>query len=514
MYKKYYVFIVFCILIGLTGIFLYSQEQTQVKKIKWKVLSAVARNTSIYQNGMEKFAEDVKIISDGLFEIEYFAAPEYKEIDRYDVFDAVSRGTVEMGFGNSTFWKEKNELPGSEFMYAVPFGLSAKDMYAWLYRGSGLELWREMFEPFNVIPFPIGNTGGAMGGWFRSEIKRDFNFSGVKIRAVGLTAKVYKKLEAIIPEKSMKAADALAAYNNGNLDAIVGLGPFSDQGFHFYQGTKYYYYPGWQEPGGVISLIINKKLFERLPLKFQKTIEIACGNTYQYISNQFDSMNSKALRELVEKEGVLLKKIPPEVLDKFREKSKEVLDEEAMKSPQFAKIYRAFKKFKEDNVNSGWSKIVDETVYSEPASSNISETTVSKFIERLSDSELAKARQIGKNNVFISFSGDGLFASWAFQPTPAFSDEIAHIAKIILDNSFSIKSIIVEGHAATDGFENKNLEVSKKRADAVAEILTANGIDKSLIKVIAYGENYPIITPDDTEQKRRINRRVEIVIEF
>ncbi|NIM12329.1 MAG: hypothetical protein GTO45_09465 [Candidatus Aminicenantes bacterium] len=134
-----------------------------MKYTLWKIVSVVARNMPIYQNGIEKFANDVKVISNGQLYIEIYSAGEYENIKPYDVFDAVSMGKVEMGFGTSPYWGGE-KIPGSNFLYAVPFGLSARDMHAWLYRGGGLKLWREMYEPFNLIPFPVGNTGGAMGG--------------------------------------------------------------------------------------------------------------------------------------------------------------------------------------------------------------------------------------------------------------------------------------------------------------------------------------------------------------
>ncbi|MCX6583588.1 MAG: phosphate ABC transporter substrate-binding/OmpA family protein [Candidatus Aminicenantes bacterium] len=506
MAKKYYVFTILLVLIGLITSSAIAQYPEQ-RIPKWKVVSVYPANVPIFNNGIEKFARDVKTVSNGQLDIQVFAAREpiadiNKPLEPYDVFKAVSEGTVEIGFGNSAYWAE-DKIPGSEFMYSIPFGLSAKDMYAWLYRGGGLELWREIYAPFNIIPFPVGDTGGAMGGWFKKKIEKISDFYGMNIRTSGFTAQVYQKLGTNI--KWLIAIEALDAYNKGNIEAIILQGPYTDQNYRFYQGPKYYYYPGWQEPCGILSIIINRKAWEKLPANLQKTIETVCGNTYQYISNQSDSMNSIALKEL-QKEGVMLKEFPPEVLGEFRRLSTEVLEDEAKKSAQFDRIYRAFKKFKEGNVDSGWNKIVYGADYAE--------TTASKLIEGLGNSRVANARQAGNNSLVITLSGDISFASWAFQPTPALSAEITRIAKIISDYSLSIKSIRVEGHSATDGSDCSNWEISKKRANAVSELLIDNGIDKSLIKVIAYGEDYPIIFPDDTEQKRSINRRVEIVIEF
>lgn len=508
MYKKYYAFTLLCASIlfnGALGSFIHSENTVKGKQneFNWKVLGVFARNTPIYQQGMEKFAKDVFDISNGQLNIEYFAAKEYKGIERSEVFDLVSGGVVEMGFGTSIDWAS-DRIPGSDFWYAVPFGLNAKGMYAWLHRGGGLEIWRETYEQFNLIPFPVGNIGGAMGGWFRNKIEEISQIKGITIRTWGLHSKVMIALGAKTNSKT--AAKALDDYNKGEMDAIVGLGPFSDQMFKFYRGPKYYYYPGWQEPGGVLSLIINKNAWKKLPEHLQKTIEIVCGNTYHYIYNQFESMNSKALKEFKNIEDVKLIEFPPEVMDEFRRLTKEVLEEESAKNKDFKRIYEAFKKFKKENIDSGWDKILDDSVYSE---------RMLELISELSNSKVVKARQKGNNSVIITLSGDLSFSSNSAIPKPALSSEIKRSAKIIRDYSTSIKLIKVEGHTDSVGDEMVNWKLSMNRAIAVKELLIENDIGSPLlIKAIPYGPSVPIVLDEKNEEDRRQNRRVEIIIEF
>jgi TRAP-type mannitol/chloroaromatic compound transport system substrate-binding protein len=499
MSKKYYAFTLLGLLILLTGTFGHTQNPVK-EKIKWDMVSVWPRNNPIYQNGMEKLAKDITAISNGQIEIKYYADGEFEDIESSDVFYAVSGGKVEMGFGNSIYWAA-DKIPGSDFWYAVPFGLSAKDMHAWLFRGGGLEIWRDIYEPFNIIPFPVGNTGSAMGGWFRNRIKSITDFKYMNIRMTGLHAKVMQKLGAI--PKWMQLYYALEAYEKGDLDTIVGLGPYFDLWYRLNRGPKYYYYPGWQEPCGVLSLIINKKAWEFLPEHLQKTIDVVCGNTYQYIYNQFEHMNSLALKEL-QREGVELIEFPPDVMDYFRRLTKEVLEEEAAKNKAFKRIYEAFKKFKEENIDSGWGKIHDGAVYSE---------RMLELISELSNSKVAKARQKGNNSVIITFSGDLSFSSNSAIPKPALSSEIKRSAKIIREYSTSIKLIKVEGHTESQGDACSNWQLSKDRAYAVVKLLIENGIKNSLIKAIPYGAESPI-ADNNTLEGRRQNRRVEIIIEF
>ena len=68
------------------------------------------------------------------------------------VFDAVSSGSVQMGHSGAYYWKGK--IPAAQFFAGVPFGLNAKEMNAWVNRGGGLEIWRELYKPFNIYPIP------------------------------------------------------------------------------------------------------------------------------------------------------------------------------------------------------------------------------------------------------------------------------------------------------------------------------------------------------------------------
>ena len=76
----------------------------------------------------------------------------------------------------------KAKFPQHSFFAGVPFGFTADEINAWVNRGGGLELWEELYKPFNMKPLPGGNTGTQMFGWFNKEINSLDDIKGLKMR--------------------------------------------------------------------------------------------------------------------------------------------------------------------------------------------------------------------------------------------------------------------------------------------------------------------------------------------
>ena len=85
----------------------------------------------------------------------------------FGVVDAVSNATVEMAHTAAYYFFGKDET--FALGCAIPFGLNARQMAAWTFDGNGLKLIREFYRDYNMLNFPLGNTGAQMGGWFRKR---------------------------------------------------------------------------------------------------------------------------------------------------------------------------------------------------------------------------------------------------------------------------------------------------------------------------------------------------------
>lgn len=511
MFKKYQTIRVLFVLFLLVYLFIYPQSKDQ-QIFKWKMVTAWPKDMPIFQESAEKFARDVNKLTNGKLDIQVFAYGKYpgiiKEKKLVDIFNAVSKGDVQMGHAAPYYWAEK--APGCEFFGTIPFGLNAQGMNSWLYGGGGLELWRKLYEPFNIIPFPVGNSGPAMGGFFKKKIgKIDVNgdienIKGIKIRIAGFGSKVYQKAGA--DTVLLPASEIFDNFKEGSLDAAVFQGPFHDRELKLNKGARYYYYPGWHEPGVVLELIINKAAWENLPPDLQEAIQTAAVNSYYYIYTQFESVNYRVYREMKGDKEIELIEFPADVMNKFRQLTDEVLEEES-KNPQIGRIYDAYKNFVSKNRE--WLNVTDYD-YGGPG------PIISKFTDDMEKlkSENIEVRMIENNRVTISLIGNAKFDYQSVESNESMKELIAGIAKIISNYTGYIKTIKVEDYTYDWKNVDDNIYQSLLRAGKIKKLLTT-GIGTINIPIEVFPRE--TISKKQTEKNRRENiknNRVEIIIEF
>jgi len=293
--------------------------------------------------GAEYLAGLIEKLSHGRIKVKVFGANEL--VPALQVFDAVSSGSAQMGHGAAYYWKGK--LPAASFFSSVPFGLSPQEMNAWLLKGGGLELWQELYAPFNLLPMPGGNTDAQMAGWFNKEINSVEDLKGLKMRIPGLGGEVLKRAGGN-PEL-LPGGEIFSALQMGRIDAAEFVGPYNDLAFGFYKAAKYYYYPGWHEPGTTLETLINKQAFEQLPADLQEIVKGACLQANADMLAEFAQRNSEALKILIEEHGVQVKRLPQEVLDHLQKISEQVVAEQGQSDELAKRIYQSYLSFKQSS---------------------------------------------------------------------------------------------------------------------------------------------------------------------
>ena len=325
------------------------------EKFRWKMVTTWPPHFPILGIGAEKFAQWVEEMSGGRLKIRVYGGGEL--IPPLEGFDAVSQGVAEMCHGAAYYWAGK--APATQFFAGLPFGMNAQQQNAWLYSGGGLALWEELYVPFNVVPMPAGNTGVQMGGWFNREINSIDDFKGLKMRIPGLGGKVISKAggSAVLSA----GGEIYTNLERGVIDATEWVGPFHDQLMGFHKAAKYYYYPGWHEPGGLLELIINKSAFQSLPVDLQAIVRAAAARTNLWILCEFESKNYAALKELVDKHDVDLRRFPDEVIAQLRTYTEEAIAELTASDAPSKKVYASYSAFQSDV--STWAELSEKMYY-------------------------------------------------------------------------------------------------------------------------------------------------------
>ena len=351
------------LIILLSSIFLFSCSPEEISNtsneiketFKWRMVTTWPKNYPGVGLGAENLAKLVDEMSDGRLQIKVFGNGEL--VPALEVFDTVSRGSVEMGHGAAYYWIGK--VPAAQFFTAIPFGLNAQEMNAWLHYGGGQELWEELYEPFNLIPMAGGNTGVQMAGWFNKEINSLNDLKGIRMRIPGMAGEVFTRAggEAVL----MPGSEIFTNLQTGVIDAAEWIGPYNDLTFGFHQAAKYYYYPGWHEPGPTLETLVNKEAFNSLPKDLQVILVTASRAVNQDMLDEYTARNNQALISLINDHGIELRKLPDDVLAEFKKITDELLLEMTEKDDASRKIYKSLSEFQK-NV-SDYHEISEKALY-------------------------------------------------------------------------------------------------------------------------------------------------------
>lgn len=326
-----------------------SAASDSLPNVEWRMATSWPQSLDTIYGGAETVCNRVKEITGGRFTITPFAAGEI--VGGLEVLDAVQSGAVEAGHTASYYYIGKN--PALAFGTAVPFGLNAQQQNAWLYHGGGLEAIQKIYQEFNVINFPAGNTGGQMGGWFKKEIQTVKDLEGLKMRIPGLGGRVMEALGVNV--QVLPGGEIFLALDRGAIDAAEFVGPYDDEKLGLQNAAEFYYYPGWWEPSATLEVQVNLAAWEKLPPEYQEALKTAAMEANLNMLAKYDALNQKALTKLVTQDNVKLTPYPQEILEAAQKAAFEIYEEDASKDSTFKEVYEQWKLFR-DQV-SAWNEI-------------------------------------------------------------------------------------------------------------------------------------------------------------
>ncbi|RDB44607.1 ABC transporter substrate-binding protein [Halomonas sp. DQ26W] len=307
--------------------------------ITWDMVTSWPTNFPALGTGANDFAERIETLSNGRMRVRVHGAGEL--VPAMEVFDAVAAGTAEMGHSAAYYWRGK--VAASQFFTAVPFGMNTTETNAWLYYGGGQELWDEIYAKHNLKPFPVGNTGAQMAGWFKEEINSLEDMQGLKLRLPGLAGEAMNGIG--VTTVNMAGGEIFTSMQTGVLDAADWVGPYNDMAFGLHQVADYYYTSPWNEPTAVLEGTVNLDAWNALPDDLKAVVTEAARASNLAMISEFAYRNAQALDTLVEEHGVQLRTFPDDVVEALYESSQQVIQNQVENDPDSAKVYESYQAF-------------------------------------------------------------------------------------------------------------------------------------------------------------------------
>lgn len=306
---------------------------------RWRLVTAWPKNFPGLGTGAQRIADAITRMSEGALEVKLYAAGEL--VPAFEIFDAVRQGTAEMGHAGAAYWTGKSK--SLAFFAVVPGGLVAQEQNAWLAYGGGQELWDESYGAFGLKAWPAGNTGTQMGGWFNKQVNSLSDMEGLRMRIPGLAGEVINRAGGVAI--NIPGGEIMSSMQSGVIDAVEFAGPWTDLAFGFHKAAKYYYGPGFHEPGATLELAINKGEWDGLPDHLKAIVQHASEAENQRMLSEFTAGNAVALEALSRDHGVVPAAMPDDVIRALRAISAEVVAETANDGDLPRRIYDNWSKF-------------------------------------------------------------------------------------------------------------------------------------------------------------------------
>lgn len=311
--------------------------QTSGKTFTWKMQSTWTA-ADFHQNNPKNVVERIQRMSGGRLKIDL--QPAGAVVPAAEVLDAVHKGILDAGNAWPGYWYGKH--PAATLFASIPggpYGMSSEDFMSWMYLGGGTKMYNDLLQnemKLNVVAFPSYGETPEPQGWFKNQLKTVEDFKGLKFRAGGMSAEVFKAMGMSVV--TLASGEIVPALERGTIDAAEYSDPSSDMTNGFQDVAKFYHMPGIHQPTGIMEILVNKAKWDELPDDLKAMVEIACEANQGYFVLQMVDRNATDLLKLVNEFGVKVVQTPPAILQEVLKGWDVVAKQKSDENPTFKKI--------------------------------------------------------------------------------------------------------------------------------------------------------------------------------
>ena len=313
----------------------------KAKVIKWKMTSTWPPSIDLIRADYA-FVEAANQLCKGRLAIKFFTGGTL--MPSYEVFDAVSKGTVQAAGDWPNYWAGKD--PVFDTLGSYPMGMTPMDYFVWIFGGEGHSIYEEAYGKFGMMYLVTGVTPMECGIRSNKPVNTLEDIKGMKIRMSGQTqGKLLKDLGAA--QIAMSGQEIYQALQKGVIDGAEFCSPSCDWGMGFGEVTKYWAVPGWHQPASVMGVMINMKAWDALGEELQKDLRFAAkAATVKFFAGQYyDTI--EYTQKFVDK-GIEINRYDDAVLDKIQKLVNVHTEKTAKDHPLFKKSMKSQMQFKKD----------------------------------------------------------------------------------------------------------------------------------------------------------------------
>ncbi|NND90882.1 MAG: TRAP transporter substrate-binding protein [Granulosicoccus sp.] len=295
---------------------------------------------------LKDFATTVSELTAGEVNIEVL--PNNSVVAQADVLDAVDKGLLDGGFAWTHYWSGKHPaamLFGSP-VAGAGVGIDNIAFLSWFQYGGGRELYDRLWDEMgvNVKGLMLQPVGPEALGWFKEPINSMDDFRKLRFRAPpGIPGQTYNDIG--VAAVAMGGGDILPALEKGTIDAAEWCCPKPDSVFGFQKVLKHYYLQGLHQVVVNADVYINGDVWNKLTPLQQKAMEVAADASLSKAMSYRIYENGKALKDLVENEGVQLHDTPADYFTEYMAAANATLEKNAAENEFFDEVWTSMKEF-------------------------------------------------------------------------------------------------------------------------------------------------------------------------
>jgi TRAP-type mannitol/chloroaromatic compound transport system substrate-binding protein len=140
--------------------------------------------------------------------------------------------------------------------------------------------------------------------------------------------------------------EIVSGLRSGAIDASEWVGPWNDMHLGLHKVSKFYYYPGFHEPGTGVATAINETRWDSLTAEDRIIITAVANAEYTYSLAEFNTHNAKSLQELSQDRNIEIRKFDDSLLQTLGKASGEVMAQVGSKDPLTRRIYQSYIEFR------------------------------------------------------------------------------------------------------------------------------------------------------------------------